>query len=58
VVSVIDTAPTSKIKYLCEGFYPIEAHNLMHAASLFASSWRGGAMARMRNALGWTWTVT
>jgi hypothetical protein len=36
VVSVIDTSPTSKIRYLCEGFYPIEAHNLMHAALLFA----------------------
>ena len=26
----------SKAKYWCDGFYPIEAANLMHAAQLFA----------------------
>jgi hypothetical protein len=26
----------SKVRYLCEGFFPIEAQNVMHAALLFA----------------------
>lgn len=25
-----------RAQYLCEGFYPIEAHNVMHAGLLFA----------------------
>jgi hypothetical protein len=33
---VSDSAAASKQRYLCEGFYPIEADNLMHAALLFA----------------------
>ena len=32
-------AAEPKLSYLCTGFYPIEADNLMHAAFLFAV-WR------------------
>jgi hypothetical protein len=28
--------PESKTSYLCDGFYPIHADNVMHAALLFA----------------------
>ncbi len=27
---------TGKVQYRCDGFYPIEAHNVMHAGLLFA----------------------
>jgi hypothetical protein len=27
---------TGKVRYRCDGFYPIEAHNVMHAGLLFA----------------------
>src|SRR5271157_2193291 len=26
----------SKVRYLCAGFYPVEAHNVVHAGILFA----------------------
>jgi hypothetical protein len=26
----------AKVQYLCDGFYPIDAHNVMHAGLLFA----------------------
>jgi hypothetical protein len=26
----------AKVQYLCDGFYPLEAHNVMHAGLLFA----------------------
>ena len=33
-----------KVQYRCEGFYPIEAHNVMHAGLLF-----GLQLARRRH---------
>ena len=34
-------AREQKPSYLCPGFYPLEADNLMHAACLFAVGGRG-----------------
>jgi hypothetical protein len=39
-----------KVRYRCEGFYPIEAHNVMHAGLRLRFRWRVAYTALRRDA--------
>jgi hypothetical protein len=57
----VNCVAVSKTKYQCDGFYPIEAADLMHAAQLFAvqiARRKYGPQGRRRHCLAYSITLS